>query len=431
MNKKKMIVISYDAFSEDDWEMASGLPNLKRMIENGSYTTNLESVYPSLTYVVHTTMVTGVAPSFHGIYHNNPLQAFVAEKEREWFWYRKQIKAPTIYDVARKQQYRTAAILWPVTGKSSIHYNLPEICAIGKENQILKILQTGSKKYCLEMQLRNGHLRKGIMQPYLDEFATKCAIDTILKKRADLIFLHLTDLDDAKHRYGVQSEQANAAIRRMDQRIGNIMRAVECAKEEAETSIMIVGDHGQMDVHYQIRLNNLFCKEHLIYEKEGKSQWRAYVQSGGGSAYLYIKEGDLEAEHKALSVIEKMKQQAAYGIQDVYNKDQMLSKGIDAPACYMLEARPGSYFSDEVEDPSVLDLKKNGIVHATHGYLPDQKGYHCNLILSGPAIRKNYVMGKKKMVDIAPTIAGILQMDFPKAQGKCMNEIFNPGFWKV
>ena len=51
---KHLVVISYDAFSEDNWEKASRLPNLSRLIKSGAFSTKLKSVYPTLTYVVHT-----------------------------------------------------------------------------------------------------------------------------------------------------------------------------------------------------------------------------------------------------------------------------------------------------------------------------------------------------------------------------------------
>jgi len=72
-------------------------------------------------------MVTGVYPDKHGIYHNNPLQPFIDEEEQAWFWFKKDIKAPAVYDALRNCEMKSAGILWPVTGKASIRYNLPEI----------------------------------------------------------------------------------------------------------------------------------------------------------------------------------------------------------------------------------------------------------------------------------------------------------------
>ena len=85
MNKKTakhVIFISYDAFSEDNWEKAKSLPNLSKLIKKGAYTNKLRSVYPTLTYVIHTTYVTGLYPDKHGISHNNPLQPFIPDKSK-------------------------------------------------------------------------------------------------------------------------------------------------------------------------------------------------------------------------------------------------------------------------------------------------------------------------------------------------------------
>ncbi len=165
MNKKKhLIVISYDAFSEDNWGLACKLPHMAELIKKGTYTTKLKSIFPTLTYVAHSTMVTGVYPNRHGIVQNNPFQPFIEEKNQRWFWYRDDIKVPTIYDQAKKQGLVTAGILWPVTGKAGITYNLPEVVAINKENQGLKILKNGSPLFCLRLALKYGKIRKGVGQ---------------------------------------------------------------------------------------------------------------------------------------------------------------------------------------------------------------------------------------------------------------------------
>lgn len=149
-----VIVVSYDAFSEDNWEMAKKQPNLSRLAGNGAYSTKLRSVYPTLTYTVHSTIVTGVYPDKHGIIHNNPFQPFVKENEQKWYWYRDAIKVLTIYDAVRRNHMVTTGLLWPVTGKASIKYNLPEIVAINQENQALKVLKNGNPFYCTGLEIK-------------------------------------------------------------------------------------------------------------------------------------------------------------------------------------------------------------------------------------------------------------------------------------
>jgi predicted AlkP superfamily pyrophosphatase or phosphodiesterase len=421
---KHLIVISYDAFSEDNWAKARELPNLSQLIKNGAYSTQLKSVYPTLTYVVHTTMVTGVYPDKHGIYHNNPLQPFVSEKDQSWFWFKRDVKVPAVYDAVKKRGMKSAGILWPVTGKAEIRYNIPEIRAIKKENQALKILKNGSPFYSIGMEKKFGKLRKGIKQPYLDNFTTRCAIDTIKRKKPNLLLMHLIDLDDAKHEYGTDSPQIGEVILRMDKRIGDVVEVVRAAGMIDDTVFMVVGDHGQINVRYKVRLNQLLKEQGLIYEENHELRWRAYIQNAGGSAYLHLKENDYEAEQLALDVLRKAMTEDSYGIERLYNKEELKSLHAPSTASYMIEAKAGYCFSDGLKGAVVTDLEEQGIKYATHGFSPDKPDYKCNLVISGACINDNYQLGDIQMVDIAPTIAEILGVDFKSCDGRSLKEIF-------
>lgn len=421
---KHLIVISYDAFSEDNWEMAKNLPNLSKLIKSGSYSTKLKSVYPTLTYVVHTSLVTGVYPDKHGIIHNNPFQPFIEEKNQKWYWFRKDIKAPTIYDALKNNNMSSAGILWPVTGKSSIRYNLPEIVAINGENQALKVLKNGSPFFCLNMELKYGKIRKGVRQPYLDNFSTMCAIDTIKRKKPNLLLLHLIDLDDAKHKYGTDSSEVEEAIKRMDKRLGQIINAVEEAGMWEDAVFIVVGDHGQFNVRYKVHLNNILKEENLIFEDNGSMQWRAYFQSCGGSAYLHIRKDDKEAEKSVLEVLKKIMEKDQYGIEALYYREELNSLHIDKTIQYMVEAKQGYSFDDNLHKTTIEDLEEESMKYATHGYLPDKDNYRCNLIISGDKIRKEHELGPVEMVDMAPTMAKILGIEFNSCDGRCLDEIF-------
>lgn len=421
---KHLIVISYDAFSEDNWETASRLPNLAKLIKDGACSSRLRSVYPTLTYVVHTTTATGVYPDKHGIHHNNPLQPFVQEEDQHWFWFREAIQVPTIYDAVREAGMSTAGLLWPVSGKSSIKYNIPEIRALKGENQALKVLRSGSPVYCIGMELKYGRIRRGIAQPYLDDFTVKCAADTIKSKRPNLLMMHLIDLDDAKHMYGTDSEEVRQVMLRMDNRLGEIMQAVKDAGTQEDTVIMVLGDHGQFNVRYKVHLNNLLQAKGLIYEEDGVMKWRAFFQCGGGSAYLHVRPGDEEAEKLALAAIEDYRNDEASGIESVYHRETLDRLHASPVTSIMLEARKGYCFDESLEAQLVKDLEAHGVRYATHGYSPDKSGYRCNIVVSGAGIKKEYPIGDIEMVDIAPTMGSILGIDFTHGDGRVLSEIF-------
>lgn len=424
MNSKHAIVISYDAFSEDNWEIAKGLPNLSKLIKSGAVSTKLRSVYPTLTYTVHTTMMTGVYPDKHGVFHNNPFQPFVEEKDQNWFWYRDAIRVPTLYDLAKKKGLSTAGLLWPVSGKSSIRYNLPEIHALKGENQSLKVLKGGSPLFCLELELKYGRYRKGIKQPYLDDFTTLCAVDTIKRKKPNLLLAHLIDLDDAKHHFGTDSKEVKEAILRMDVRLGKIIKAIEDAGTKEDTTLFVIGDHGQLNVRYKVALNHLFKEKGLIFEENGEMNWRAYLQSTGGAAYLHIKEGDVEAEKLALDILKDAIDSGNYGIEHIYSREKLDSLRVNKSVTTMIEAKPGYSFVDSLKVPIVVDLEEKGIQYATHGYSPHKENYKCVFMASGPHIKKDYSLGNIEMVDVAPTIGKTLGIELENCDGRVLEEIF-------
>lgn len=419
-----VIVISYDAFSKDNWAAASVQPNMAKLLEKGAYTTEVQSVYPTLTYVIHSSYVTGYYPNKHGVFHNNPFQPFVPENEQDWHWFREDIYGTTIYEVAKQHGLRTASILWPVTGKADIHYNIPEIKAVRNENQALKVLMNGSKWFSLSMELKYGKYRNGIAQPELDDFITMSAVDTILTKRPNLFLLHLIDLDDAKHEMGTTGPHIDNVICRMDRRLGKIIRAVEDAGIANKTTFIIIGDHGQLDVQYKVRLNVLFAQHGLIYEEAGKWQWRAYVQSAGGSAFLHIKLGDKEAEQKALQLLQQAIDDDLYGIEALYTREQLDELHVEKKYRYMLEAKRGYAFDDNHTGEILEDLHAKQIHFATHGYSPLKPNYTSNFVVSGPTIAANKQLGPMEVVDLAPTIAAILNIPFHTCDGQARTAIF-------
>jgi predicted AlkP superfamily pyrophosphatase or phosphodiesterase len=236
--------------------------------------------------------------------------------------------------------------------------------------------------------------------------------------------MHLIDLDDAKHEHGTDSLEIEKVLIRMDKRLGDVIEAAREAGIKEDTVFLVVGDHGQINVRYKVRLNQLLKEKGLIYEENGEMKWRAYVQNAGGSAYLHLKENDHEAEQLALNILKKAITEECYGIEKLYTRKELDLFHVEPSASYMLEAKSGYCFSDSLDGPVVTDLEEQGIKYATHGFSPDKSEYKCILVISGDCIKNEYQLGEIQMVDIAPTIANILGIDFDNCDGRPLNEIF-------
>lgn len=135
--------------------------------------------------------------------------------------------------------------------------------------------------------------------------------------------MHFIELDDAKHHYGTDSPEIDKVLIRMDERIGRIMEAVREAGIFEETVFLVLGDHGQKNVRYKVKLNHLLKEEGLIYEEKGEMLWRAYIQSTGGSAYLHLKENDEDAKQRVLQILLKAVEEKNLGIERIYTREEL------------------------------------------------------------------------------------------------------------
>ena len=427
MSQRKLVVISIDSMGYKDLADLSHLaPNLTKLRDHGSWVKRVEGVSPTLTYPSHTTIVTGQYPALHGVINNTKLQP--KRKSPDWLWYRRYIKVPTLYDLAHQKGLTTAALLWPVTGSSKINYNLAEIFSNRPwSNQVLVSLKSSSPKFIYEMNKKYGHMLKGIKQPWRDDFITACAVDTLENKQPDLMLLHLVDMDSMRHRYGVNSQQARAAWQRQDKRISEIIAATKRAGTYENTNFVIVGDHYQIDVQKMIHLNMIFEQQGWLEGIPGKTtyknNWQVTAKNCDGETYIYTRgKVDLAKVKASFAHVE--------GIGAIYDHDQAVEKGADPNCSFLVAAKPGYYFTDEVNRPAVVEkvdpatLDEPNRYRGMHGFDPNEPDYYTSAIFFGPDINSGVTVENSKMVNEAPTLAHLLGVKFPEPiAGKEINEV--------
>ena len=430
MKNKYVIVISFDAVSEEDLEFLSKQPNFSKLIKNGALIKNVESVYPSLTYPAHATIVTGKYPKNHGVINNTVLD--FKNDNPDWYWYRKYIKGDTIFDLAEKSGMKTCSILWPVTARSKITYNMPEIfCTKRYDNQILKSALAGSKIYQVNMNKKFGYLRQGMDEPYLDNFATEVAKKTIRELKPNLILLHLIDSDSQKHKYGIENKEVIESLKRHDERLGEIIESLKLAGIYEDSTIIALGDHSQINVNNVIKLNSILMKNDLINVNGNKiKSYKAIAKSCDGSSYIYLKnKNDVETRKKVRDILNELKNKYSNVIEEVYNNEEIKNLGADINASFMIEAKRGYYFIDDFlgEAIEVID-ESSKIKHklrASHGYLPSRDNYKTFFIAYGKTIKKGVVLEKGKLINHGPTIAKILEIDLRDCDGIVEERILN------
>ena len=433
MESKYLIVISFDAVSSDDIDKLEKLDNFKYLMDNGSVIKNVESVYPTLTYPAHATIMTGMYPKNHGII-NNTLNKF-SDINPNWYWYRKYIKTKTLYDLASEKGLTTAALLWPVAGRSRINYNLAEIFAPKPwQNQLVMSALAGSLKYQLDLNKRFGHLRNGLSQPALDNFVHESVKYTIDKYKPNLLLIHYTDVDTNRHYHGYNSNEANDALLRHDKRLGEIIKALKEANIFEESTIVALGDHSALDGDYMIRLNSLFRENGLLeVNKKGIiTSYKAVAKNCDGSSYVYLKDkNDTDTYKKVKELLENLKNSDKSPIDFILNSKEAEDEGADPNCSFMVEGNLNYYFVDEALGKVIEKVKESEVgkvphrTKATHGYHPKKPNYNTFFMAFGKGIKKGVQIDGGKLINHGPTLAKILGVDLGKTDGEAEERILD------
>lgn len=427
----RMIVISLDAVGQRDMDYIRTLPNFRRLLGNAAVCEHVKSVYPTLTYPAHTSIVTGLYPVHHGIVNNIKLQP--GRPKPDWFWHRKYVRSTTLYDEAAKKGMRCAALLWPVTAGSGIAYNLPEIWANRPwQRQLAVSFFNGSKGYQLDLQSRFGYMRQGTRQPMLDNFVQDSMIYTLSQYRPDLMLVHLTDVDTNRHMSGVENEGIRKALRRHDRRIGELLDKLEELGMEENTNLVVLGDHCQLDCETIVYPNYIFRRKGWITVKDGRlADWRVWAQNCDGSCYIYMKDReDRQLRGRVAELLKTLAKDSRSGIEKIYTASEAARMGADSRCTFMLEAKKGYFFQggmDKFTEPvKPLAFEENSSMQmATHGYHPDKPGYETIFIATGPDFRPGARCRQMSLVDEGPTLAKVLGVDLGETDGHVVKELLS------
>lgn len=421
----RMLVISWDAVGSEDLALLETLPHFKALLERSASCRHVKSVYPSLTYPAHTSIVTGRVPARHGVVNNLRLQP--DRENPDWFWQRRFIKSPTLYDEAEKAGLRTAALLWPVTAGARISYNMPEIWANRPwENQILVSFLNGTPGYQLDLYRRYGHLMDGVRQPMLDHFVQAALLRTLRKYHPDLTLVHLTDVDSIRHEYGVNSPEAEEALRRQDMRLGETLGLIQRMGDWKTTNIILLGDHYQKNVDC-VLYPNYYIAENGWAERSGERllKWKVAAQNSDGSCYIYVKNRkDKKLMLEVAGWLRQWKQTPDSGVRAVYTGKQAWEKGADPRCAFMLEAEDGFYFKNGCTKPMEKAAPGNGVHKGAHGYDPNCSGYETFFLAAGPDFQPGAQIPEMYLTDEGPIMAKALGLELEDADGAIIDSFF-------
>ena len=216
---KKVILVSLDALAGSEHELIRRLPGFSKLLARGACCPQEESVYPTLTYPCHASMVTGCTPGVHGIVNNHAFHP--GARIPHWNFYATRLKKPALWDYANRAGKKTLSMSWPVSAGGAIRWSMPEMTPAKPKNMERRQLLQTAVGVC---QIRNAlfairtlfgppRAAEGLVPGQAAAAGRTYAgglLQALERYPFDIALLHVYGMDDAKHQHGTDSPQAHA-----------------------------------------------------------------------------------------------------------------------------------------------------------------------------------------------------------------------------
>lgn len=415
---RHVVLISVDGLAADYLlDPKVHMPTIRRLAREGASAEGMRCVFPTVTWPTHTTLVTGVHPARHGVlansYYDRAARKVVPLLPDPLFDKEEIVRAPTVYDLAHRAGLKTAGIIWPATRNAkTLDWQLPD-CGTkelwdryGTASWMEELRKDGIWVDMQEPWVKGGG---GVQRDWM---YAKATAHVIRNHRPNLVLLHLVEVDHVEHAKGPRTPDAAWSVSHADDRVRDVVEAVEAAGLRDRTAIFVVSDHGFFGYTKTIYPN-------VALRKAGISG--IHVLAQGGAAFVYRLEGSgLEAARKALQGIE--------GVRAVLEPSEYGRWGISTPdrdprmGDLVLSAKEGYTFSDKAAGELVIE---EGPLKGSHGYLPDDPKLHATLVAWGAGIRPGARLPVIDSVDVAPTIARLLGLSMENVDGRVREEMLS------
>lgn len=416
---KQVILISIDGMTTVDYlhanEHGLKIPALRALMAEGCPANGMTGIFPTVTYPSHTAMITGQPSAVHGIISNTPLDPFGWENGG-WYYYADQITAPTLWQVLHKAGVTTAAVSWPVTVGADVDWLLPEYRPVRTPEDASLMRALSTRRLFAEAEKNDPADR-----PMSDAWRIRAAEMILREHHPGLLALHISNLDEAQHRFGPHSVEAHKTLEAIDAELGELRAAVAANGDAASTAWVIVSDHGFLPVERFVQPLTVLHDAGLIAtDAAGKiTAWKIYARNSTGSIFFEAHDpNDHENIAKATELLTKLAADPANGVAHVDTPEDLQAEHADPKAFLAFKAARGFGFGMNLTGPLLTPANEKG----AHGYDPAYSELRPSMILAGAGVSRCTLREGVKITDVGPTVAALLGVTMSGAQGHDVNE---------
>ena len=388
-NDRVLVVLVFDGLSARSIASVP-TPNFARLAGEGSHTTAMLPVYPTLSLPNHFSLSTGCYPEHHGIVSNrfvDPKLGLYEHVKGDAGW---MTGCEPLNVVAERQGIRSANLAWVggVNGRKALASIVDEY------------------------------------RPPLPDIATRTArVLELLQlppaQRPQLIVAYHNEPDSSLHTHGFAAEPSKAAMSAADAAVGQVLATFERAGLRERAALIVTSDHGMLDAGSHINVERILRDADID----------ATIAGDGASAHVYLR--DPSTRDAALA---KLRGHAHVSAFTPEQPPAYAHLGRSARVGdFVIQTKSPDYVFDRgmwpdhlrwaaLYGPAVLTSKP---VVGMHGYPPDTPGVQSVFYAWGAGIARGAKLDGMQAVDVHPTIAAWfgIQPGSP-VDGRARNELF-------
>ena len=347
-----VILISFDGFRYDYTDRVE-TPNFDYLEKWGVKAKSLKPIFPSFTFPNHYSIATGCYANKHGILGNEFKTGLgrYSYKNKNTVQDAKWYGAEPIWVTAEKNGIITATYFW-----------------VGSEAPIGGYYPTYYKNY------QNGIDPKKKVDQAINW------LELPVNERPRLICLYFNEPDHAGHVFGANSKEVNNQIKESDNILGYLLRSLTKLDIYNRTNILIVSDHGMVDV----------SKEKVINIDDFNISG---IIDGKGPVMNVITQDEFLITIPNVKVVSLLENNDLNYNNPIYD--------------FLLIADEGwmMYTNDHLEEyDGKLPIK------GMHGYTPDNMNMHAIFYAYGPRFKKAMEIDTFELIHIYPILCELLKI---------------------
>src|SRR5512140_1057674 len=194
---KRVLILSLDGLRADAVAQAP-MPNLLALMQTGAYSLNAQTIIPAGTLPAHTSMLTGLCPTKHGVDWNDYLPK------------RGYAKGPSLFDLAHAAGLETDMV-------------------VGKK-KLVQVTDPAGVDHFTFINDRDVIITQKLLENFPQDFG--------------VLFIHFPTADDMGSTYGWPSWQYWDVLRQADGALAKLLKALDDRGLRNDTLIIVTADHG-------------------------------------------------------------------------------------------------------------------------------------------------------------------------------------------